>query len=379
MIRRLPIPCLAVLLLIGSASPSAGSARAVLVFGGDTSFGESYSKTSEQMTLPEDQRYLPSLSALIPLLRGSREALVNLETPLAGAGETAIEGKAYVHWADPEKTVETLKSSGITAVSLANNHTMDLGSDGLEETLAALDRGGLARMGAGRDLSEAERPLVWEIPLGKRKVPVAVFPGFEYRKNYDSKFHFYAAPGVPGVNVLDPERFKVEVRSLKSRIPGVFVIAFPHWGSNYAWRTPAQARLAHALVDAGADLVLGHGAHQIQEIEQYKGRWIVYGLGNFLFHSPGRYGSRNAPPYSFVARLEFEENGPAVGKRLRLYPLESDNRKTNYRSRLISGKDFPGLESLLLARIDPKTAARIRSGRDSLGFHFSVDLERESP
>lgn len=372
--RRFPIGILALLLLIGCAFPAAASARAVLVFGGDTSFGESYAKSPEQKDLPEDVRYRTSLDALLPLLRDARQVLVNLETPLARPGETVVEGKAYVHWADPGKTVRALKASGITAVSLANNHTMDLGTEGLEETLGVLDRASLARTGAGLDLSEAERPLVWEIPLGKRTARVAVFSGFEYRKNYDEKFEFYAAPGVPGVNPLDPKRFEIAVHSLKSRIPGVFVIAFPHWGKNYAWKTAEQVRLAHALVDAGADLVLGHGAHQVQEMEAYRGRWIVYGLGNFLFHSPGRYGSRKAPPYSFVARLELAEKGETPQKTLRLYPIQCDNTVTGFRTRPVNPREFTELRTLLIQRIDGKSASGISAKKDALGFHLEIAL-----
>lgn len=372
--RRIPVPFLALLLLVGSAFPAAASFRAALVFGGDASFGESYAESPGQKILSEEDRYRTSLNAILPLLRGARQVLVNLETPLARPGRTVAEGKAYIHWADPGKTARALKASGVTAVSLANNHTMDLGAEGLAETLRVLDEEGLARAGAGLGLFEAEQPLAWNITLEKRTVPVAVFPGFEYRPDYDEKFAFYAAPGVPGVNPLDPKRFETAVRSLKSRIPGVFVIAFPHWGKNYAWKTPAQVRLAHALVDAGADLILGHGAHQVQEIEVYRGKWIVYGLGNFLFLSPGRYALKNAPPYSLIARLEFEEKGTSTWKSLRLYPIESDNRKTIYRSRMIDEKNFDRLRSLLLARCDSRTSGGIRTGKDSLGFHFRVDL-----
>ena len=372
--RRLPIPILAILLSLWAAMPAPGSARQVLVFAGDTSFGESYTIRPEPLSLSGDKRYLPSMKALLPLLGGAREVLVNLETPAALPGKTAQEGKAYVHWADPGKTVAALKGSGVTATCLANNHTMDLGPEGLKETVSALDRGGIARTGAGLDLVEAERPLVWEIPLGKRTIHVAILSGFEYRANYDEKFEFYAGPGVPGVNILDPNKAKAQVRSLKSRIPGIFVIAFPHWGKNYAWRTPDQARLAHALVDSGVDLVIGHGAHQLQEIERYRGKWILYGLGNFVFHSPGRYGSKKAPPYSLVARLELEENGPSVTKRLRLYPIESDNRKTGFMSRTVDGKGFSRVQDLLLEHTDRKTAAGILSGRDSLGDHFRSEL-----
>ncbi|NLI96519.1 MAG: CapA family protein [Synergistaceae bacterium] len=373
MTGRFILPALFAVLCI-AVSTAAGAETAVLVFAGDTAFGESYRIRPEPPSLSGNGRYLPSMEFLLPLLQGASEVLVNLETPLAVPGEPAPPNKSYVHWADPTRAVAALRASGITAVSLANNHTMDLGARGLEETLATLESAGIAWTGAGRDLSGAERPLSLAIPLGNRTVPVVVLSGFEYRRNYDEKFGFYAAPGVPGVNRLDPKRFESTVHSLKTRLPGVFVIAFPHWGKNYAWRTPAQERLAHALVDAGADLVVGHGAHQVQEIELYNGKWILYGLGNFVFHSPGRYSSRGAPPYSLVARLELEEKGKTLRKTLRLYPIQCDNTVTGFRTRPVTPGEFAEVQALLLQRTDKRTASGIRTGKDALGTHLEIAL-----
>lgn len=356
------------------ALPALGAGKATLVFAGDTAFGESYKIRPEPESLSGKNRYLPSMKALLPLLGGAREVLVNLETPLARPNDSSPEGKSYVHWADPEKTLAALKAAGVTAVGLANNHTMDLGARGLEETLAGLGRAGIARGGAGPHLEAAETPLLWRLPLGKGTLPVAVFFGFEYRRNYDEKFGFYADEKTPGVPSLEPGRLETRIRSLRASVPGVYVIAFPHWGKNYAWRTKAQARTARELVDAGADLVIGHGAHQLQEIELYKGKWILYGLGNFVFHSPGRYDSKEAPPYSLVARLELEEKDGKFPRTLRLYPVLSDNVATGFRTRPVTPGEFSEVRALLLERTDKKTASGIRTGKDALGLHLAFPL-----
>ena len=349
--------------------------KAILVFAGDTAFGESYKiRPERQEPLLGDNRYLPSMTALLPLLGGAREVLVNLETPLAPAGDSAIANKSYVHWAEPIRTIAALKAAGVTAVSLANNHAMDLGTRGLEETLAALDRAGIAKTGAGPALESAGKPLLWEVPLGKDTVSVAVFTGFEYRSSYEEKFGFYAGLQTPGVNRLDPGKLADGIRSLRSRTPEAFVIVFPHWGRNYTWKSVEQARTARALVNAGADLVIGHGAHQLQEIEFYNGKWILYGLGNFVFHSPGLYSSRKAPPYSLVARLELEGKGKTPQKTLRLYPTQSDNAVTGFRTRPVTPGEFAEMRTLLLQRIDGKSASGIRAKKDTLGFHLEIAL-----
>lgn len=371
--RKLRLALLAALVLL-AGTPPAWAEKAVLVFAGDTAFGESYRVRPEPPSLSGNNRYLPSMKALLPLLQDAREALVNLETPLAQPGDSAIKGKSYVHWADPGRTVAALKAAGVTAANLANNHTMDLGARGLAETLTALDRAGISATGAGLSLEPAERPLLWNVPLGGGTFRVAVLSGFEYRARYDEKFDFYAGPNTPGVNRLDRERMKDRIRSLKARTPGLFLVVFPHWGQNYAWRSDDQARLARELADAGADLVIGHGAHQFLEVEHYRGKWILYGLGNFVFHSPGLYASRKASPYSLVARLEVEGDARAPRKTLRLYPILSDNQVTGYRSRPVDAGEFAQARDLLLQRIDAATAAAIRTGEDSLGYHFRAAI-----
>jgi len=373
--RRLSLATLVLLLALTGAGRAGAAEKATLVFAGDTAFGESYRLRPEhEHLLLGDNRYLPSMKAVLPLLGGAREVLANLETPLALPGDSALEGKSYVHWADPGKSAAALKASGITAVGLANNHTMDLGARGLEETRANLQKAGISTGGAGQDSQAAGKPLLWKIPLGKTTAVVAVFFGFEYRANYDEKFDFYAGPKTPGVNTLDPEKLKTRIRLLRAEIPGVFVIVFPHWGKNYAWRTTRQAALAHEMVDAGADLVIGHGAHQLQEIEQYRGKWILYGLGNFVFHSPGRYASKKTPTYGLVARLDLEETKGKPGKTLRLYPIQCNNLVTGFRTRPVTGNEFPEIQALLLQRTDGKSASGIRAKKDALGFHLEITL-----
>lgn len=164
----------ALLVLVGTGP--ARAEKATLVFTGDTAFGESYRiRPGLQAPLLGDNRYLPSMKALVPLLGGAREILVNLETPLALPNDSAPLGKDYIHWASPEKAAAALKAAGVTAVGLANNHTMDQGSKGLEETLATLGKAGIAPGGAGPRLEAAEKPLLWRVHLGKGTTPVAVF------------------------------------------------------------------------------------------------------------------------------------------------------------------------------------------------------------
>ena len=357
------------------ANPAGGADRAVLVFAGDTAFGESYRLAAEAPALSGDKRYLPSMTALLPLLKGGREVLLNLETPLARPGASAVEGKPYVHWADPEKAPAALKAAGVTAVGLANNHSMDQGPVGLAETVSRLEKARIRFGGAGENRTSAERPLLWRVPVGKRIVDVAVFFGFEYRKSYAKKYRFYAGEKAPGVAELDASRLEAAIRKTRGATPGALLVVFPHWGKNYGWKSEAQALLARRLVDAGADLVIGHGAHRFQEIESYRGKWILYGLGNFAFHSPGRYDRKSSPSFSLVARLELSDPEGRLQKTLRLYPVQSDNALTGFRSRPVTAREFEEVESLVLDRLEGQgTKDRVRPGKDALGHHFEIAL-----
>ena len=139
----------------------------------------------------------------------------------------------------------------------------------------------------------------------------------------------------------------------------------------------SQQNLAREMIDSGVDLVVGHGAHLLQEIERYRGRWIVYSLGNFVFGTPGRYGKLKMHAYGAVATLELFPAANGVAKTLRLHPIFTDNRVTEYRSRFVTAAEFKEIRELLGARSGP--AGRfddlVRSGEDRHGLYLELDVE----
>jgi hypothetical protein len=139
-----------------------------------------------------------------------------------------------------------------------------------------------------------------------------------------------------------------QINTLKRVHPGIFIIVFPHWGENYRLRTEAQKMAAIALADAGADLVLGHGAHCFQEIERINRTWVFYGIGNFVFNSPGRYRKFNAPPISLIAQLQVKNSQLT----LKLYPIFTSNLETHYQCRFATENEFRTTLGLL-NRISP--------------------------
>lgn len=205
--------------------------------------------------------------------------LINLETAVTVRGEPAMKGINYrMHPAN----LPLLAAAGIDACSLANNHVLDWGEQGLLDTLDALAAQGIAWAGAGRDRQAAEAPAVLHLASGGRLLLFAcglpdsgIPPGWA------------AGLARPGVAFL-PNLGQASLVELTSRIglyrqPGDLVLVSIHWGGNWGFAIePEQVRFAHGLVEAGVDLVHGHSSHHVKGLEVYRERLILYGCGDLL-------------------------------------------------------------------------------------------------
>lgn len=200
--------------------------------------------------------------------------------------------------------------------------------------------------------------------------------GFEYSKTYDEAYDFYADGDKGGANAWTVDRASEQIESIRYATRDAFIVAYPHYGKNYAWKTAEQTRLARALIDAGADLVIGHGAHLFQEIEQYRGRWIIYSLGNFMFNSSGQYQQKRMAPFSLVARLDVAAKKGAMTASLRLYPIFSDNLVTNFQPHFVTDQQFHQAYELLLLHSSNKERLQntVETGKDRFGRYVVLDV-----
>ena len=194
----------------------------------------------------------------------------NLECPVATSG--AAVDKIYTFRAQPS-TLPRLREY-FDAVSVANNHSGDYGTVAFAETLTRLRATGLPYFGGGRDSSEAHAPLL----LKKRGLTIALL-------GYD-EFHprsFEATPERAGVAWAEEEQIVLDIT--RARAAGAqVVLPFLHWGwENEFAPSERQRELARALIDAGASAVIGAHPHVTQGAEMYRGKPIVYSLGNFAF------------------------------------------------------------------------------------------------
>jgi hypothetical protein len=298
-----------------------------ILFTGDTAFGGNYQKRIERkggVNVLKEKGYDFGFSNLQPLIDDSQFVLANLETTLTTARSSPLKGlRRFIHRDSPNKSARALEQHGIDAVSLGNNHGFDYGDVGLAETREALERRGITVVGAGPNDRVAREPIEHQFYSESSVFRLAVIAGKHKWREY--KYHYYADESSPGVNCWTEETAHEQIRALRESNPQAFLVAYPHWGQNYAWKDESQASLAQALVEAGADLVIGHGAHALQEIERIDGRWVVYGLGNFLFNSPGSYQRQKILPYGLAAALRVAEREGQQQLSLRLYPILSDN------------------------------------------------------
>jgi poly-gamma-glutamate capsule biosynthesis protein CapA/YwtB (metallophosphatase superfamily) len=216
--------------------------------------------------------------------------IVNLETSITRSDD-CWPGKGVNYRMSPENA-RCLAAANIDVCCLANNHVLDWGAAGLDDTLATLDRLGMAHAGAGRTLREAQRPAV--IDLGDRG-RITVFAFGSGTAGVPAAWQ--ATEHEAGVNVLPDLPLAgavAHIRALVEQWRGArdLVVLSIHWGSNWEYHISAEERrLAHSLIDdAGIDVIHGHSSHHVKGIEVYRGRPILYGCGDLLTDYEGIQG-----------------------------------------------------------------------------------------
>lgn len=196
----------------------------------------------------------------------------NLENPVTPGGE--ITAPEMTLRADPGAET-ALKDAGFSILSLANNHLPDFGPQGLQDTLQYLDRAGIGHAGAGKTENEAYAENLIEVKGMKLAFLAFTDPGLIPES-------YLVGVGNPGVAFLDREKVRGAVQDAREKAD--FVVASIHAGAEYELGPDQiQIQYAHLAIDAGADLVLGHHPHVVQKVEKYKGKYIFYSLGNFIF------------------------------------------------------------------------------------------------
>jgi poly-gamma-glutamate synthesis protein (capsule biosynthesis protein) len=221
-------------------------------------------------------------------------AIGNLEGPISDRGTK--QGSEYSFRFEPVGTINALKYAGFDVVNLANNHIWDYGRQAALDTMTYLREAGIEYIGFGRDADEANTPIIKRV--GNARVALLGYTEF-----YSPALW---ADDRLGLSEFKAEKIVQRISQIKSSDQADIVVVSVHWGDEYeAKANEMQRRLAHQFIDAGADLVVGHHPHVVQEVERYevpilplqKGvppvggegfvsnhvGYIAYSLGNFVF------------------------------------------------------------------------------------------------
>jgi poly-gamma-glutamate capsule biosynthesis protein CapA/YwtB (metallophosphatase superfamily) len=280
--------------------------EATLVFLGDVSPG----RTMEMQLA----RFGPSYpwTGLRSLLASADLVVANLEGVLATQGRPM--DKSYLIRAHP-RWGQILTEGGFDVVSLANNHALDFGDAGLEETLDTLVALGVGTVGAGGTPEEAHRPAFRSV--GGIQVAVLAYAAQRWDGSVD-------VPATHRIAWAYLEDVQADVQAARDQAD--FLVVILHAGTEYSTEpSPDQVAVAHAAVDAGADLVVGHHPHVTQTVERYGRGLIVYSLGDALFDIP-----RQAAMRGHLLRIHITAQGLVQAE---LWPFWIDDA---VRPRLVS-------------------------------------------
>jgi len=297
---------------------------------------------------------LGELERMAPDLR-----IINLETSVTKSGDY-WKGKE-VHYRMHPENIGCMTVAKVDVCSLANNHILDWGYPGLEETLETLRKASIREVGAGMNLKEAECPAIIDI-RGKGRVIVLAYGS----PTSGIPFNWAASPKRPGVNLL--RNFSGNaVQSIRKRVQEMkqerdTVVVSIHWGGNWGYDVPQEEiDFAHQLIDeAGVDIIHGHSSHHVKGIEVYQERLILYGCGDFLNDYEGIDGYEHYR--SDLGLMYFASVDPSSGKLLQLEmtPTQIKYLKLNRASR----GDAPWLANIL-NREGKKFGTRVKLNDDN--------------
>ncbi len=188
--------------------------------------------------------------------------IANLEGPITSFKSKLVlpSGKAIsgFQFTFDNKVALALKNVGIDIVSLANNHTDNFGQVGLDQTRSILSENDLMYFGSPKN-----NPAYTATSTCVNNICIGIIGWHEFGYANDQF-------------IVD------KIKEIRPTVD--FLVLYPHWGTEYALKpNKKQIRLAHEWIDAGADAIIGHHPHVVQTVEEYKGKYIFYSLGNFIF------------------------------------------------------------------------------------------------
>jgi poly-gamma-glutamate capsule biosynthesis protein CapA/YwtB (metallophosphatase superfamily) len=291
------------------------------------------------------------LQRLAPIFNGADLVMVNCEGALSDRGRQVGSNKT------PERFAISMRDAGIGVVNLANNHTFDAEERGFLDTLRALSMAGIAHVGGGTDLADARKPVIVE----RNGIKLGILGYTQFNNMGESAF---AADGRPGIVPMDPFLIKEDIRKLRPQVDYVMVAI--HWAtSRSAEVSPNNRAFAHDLIDAGADVILGHHPPHPKGIEVYHGKVILYAPSNVLR-------GHNGPALNdgYLARFTL---GPKSIEKVEVLPIIGKGQPEGHRGPYDSKLFQPALMQGADAR---RLLEDLRSRSAALDTTMAIDGEK---
>lgn len=261
------------------------SSRVDLVFAGDTALDGAVGTWME--------RGIDPFTDVAPWFAQADIRLLNLECVVATQGQAV--SKFYTFRAHP-RVLNTLQRH-VDGVTLANNHSGDFGRDAFAQMLGLLQSHQLHHAGGGLNLAQAHRPWIVE----RKGLRIAILSYNEFMpRSYE------ATSQSPGVAWSEDAQVLDDIRQARRKQGADIVLPFMHWGwENEPTANTRQRTLARLMLDAGADAVIGGHPHVTQDVEVYKGKPIIYSVGNFMMEAT----DNDAQRQGWLLRLNLERGG----------------------------------------------------------------------
>ena len=286
--------------------------------------------------------YYP-IRQISPLLDYFDYVFANLETPIT-THTVPLGRKPYLFRLHP-KSADMIAQLKIDIVSIANNHIMDYGKEGLIDTIKWLNKNNIKYTGAGFNLDEARTPAIFT----HNDIEI-VFLAYNDRPPR----YFDAAEKLPGAAPLNLKIIKEDIKKYKNK--SSIVLVSLHWGVEQTlYPTKRQRAIAKQIIDAGANGIIGHHPHWPQGIQIYKGAPIVYSLGNFL---NGYYNVKEQDNIFVVLNCK----GTKITS-LDIIPIAGRNSKINFQPYQLTSRE--GNRQLrLIQRISNRFGTKIQIDKD---------------
>ena len=322
----------------------------------------SFGRLVGQMLLRDPD--LALFAPMEPLFRSVDVRFVNLEGPISDRGTETVSAHNNLVFNGPPASARVLSRAGIDIVSTANNHAWDYGKKGLVETIEWLDKEKVLHVGSGETLEKA-----WEPVILQRSGFRLAFVAFNDIWNQSHVPGHSARDHVAG---LDQEKLVGIVRSLRERKDVDAIAVSHHGGVEYQEEPITRTRdIAIAVIEAGADVFLGHHPHVVQGISFHRGRPIVFSMGNLLMRMTSEH---PATEMGLTVRIEFERGAlPRIlACPIRIFgvdpiPLGTDPQRKAYEASFLQRLQnvTRRVGTAVVVPFDAEGCARVMSGTDS--------------